>query len=69
MYTGVGFRAKFDKANSGSPGAANFSRELKKINPPFIFSKNLTFVNFFDKIKSQRKITKEAPYEPTSIYT
>lgn len=30
MYMGVGFRAKFDKANSGNPGAANFSRELKK---------------------------------------
>lgn len=57
MYTGVGFRAKFDNVKSGNPGAANFSRELKKINSPFIISKNLTFVNFFAKIKSQRKIT------------
>ena len=30
MYMGVGFRAKFDNVKSGNPGAANFSRELKK---------------------------------------
>lgn len=29
MYMGVGFHAKFDKANSGNPGAAHFTREFK----------------------------------------
>ena len=28
MYMGVGFRAKFDKVNSGNPGAGNFTREF-----------------------------------------